>query len=507
MPPPPAPDSLTLLSADWYWEQDAEYRYVQILAPVHSARWLRGAHTGLRRWELPGARALNTTWEQHRADLDARRPFHDLQYMLASAYDGQPRYMTCSGVPSFDAQGRFTGYRGTSRDITAQWRARQELQDAQRVLKIAARLGRFGAWVVDLEREEVWWSDEVCAIHQVAPGTRVSLDEAIGYYAPEHRGILRDAFRRCQREGVPYDLELQMTTARGRRLWVRTLAEAERDAQGRIVRVQGGFQDIDAARRLAEDRKRLAGKLGQLNADLEERVDRRTAQLQATTRELEALSYAIAHDLRAPLAAIRGFSDALREHDGATLSAPGRRYLQKIGAAAHQMDAMIEGILQLAQISREPPFHELVDMSALAAEVWGTIAAQDPQRRVQVQIAPGLQACGDRVLLALALQNLLANAWKFTRGAEPASVELTGGLGDGGEAIFCVRDNGAGFDPAGSHRLFLPFHRLHDADAFPGTGLGLATVQKVIHLHGGRVWAESQPGQGARFFFTLPAHC
>lgn len=505
MPSPPAPDSLTLLASDWYWVQDADYRYTQVLVPGHTSRWKPGAHIGLRRWELAGVRALNTTWEQHRADLEARQPFHDLQYVMQSAFDGLPRYMTCSGVPCFDADGSFTGYRGTSRDITAQWLGRQKLQDAQRVLKMATRLARFGGWVVQLEPEECLWSDEVCAIHERPSGTRVSLAESIGRYVPEHQPAIRAAFLRCAREGVPYDLELQIVTAGGRRLWVRTMAEAERDAQGRIVRVQGAFQDIDASRRLADERQRLAGKLGEMNAQLEERVQRRTAQLQATTRELEALSYAIAHDVRAPLAAIQGFGDALEEREGAALSDKGRRYLRKIREAARKMDAMTAGILRLAQISREPPARRTVDLSALAADAWRTIAAQDPQRWVQVRIEPGLQACGDAVQLALALQNLLANAWKFTARIDPARVEVVAARSEPGEAAFCVRDNGVGFDPGYGERLFMPFHRLHAAEEFPGTGLGLAIVQKVVHVHGGRVWAESMPGKGASFFFALPA--
>jgi light-regulated signal transduction histidine kinase (bacteriophytochrome) len=258
------------------------------------------------------------------------------------------------------------------------------------------------------------------------------------------------------------------------------------DPQGRFTGYRGTSRDITAQWLAQQER----------------------ARLEATTRELEVLSYAIAHDVRAPLAAIHGFGEALEELDGAALSAKGKRYLQKIRAAARKMDAMTAGILQLAQISREPPARQPVDLSAVAADAWRTIAAQDPQRWVQVRIEPGLQACGDAVLLALVLQNLLANAWKFTATIAPARVEVVAADGAiSGEAVFCVRDNGVGFDAGCGQRLFTPFQRLHSADEFPGTGLGLAIVQKVIQVHGGRVWAESQPGKVAAFFFALPARC
>ncbi len=223
---------------------------------------------------------------------------------------------------------------------------------------------------------------------------------------------------------------------------------------------------------------------------------------EATSRELEAFSYSVSHDLRAPLRAIDGFSQALVEDEGPALSPGARGHLGRVRAAAQRMGHVIDELLALSRLSRAELSVSRVDLSALARELASTLAADAPGREVQVRIAPGLVARCDGRLMAIALENLLRNAWKFTAKRPQATIEV-GRTEVGGEPALFVRDDGVGFDMAYADKLFGPFQRLHRAEDFEGTGIGLVTVQRIIHRHGGRVWAEGRPGEGATFSFTL----
>ena len=219
-------------------------------------------------------------------------------------------------------------------------------------------------------------------------------------------------------------------------------------------------------------------------------------------RELESFSYSIAHDLRAPLRAIDGFAQALLEDNERDLDATGKDHLRRIRAASQRMGTLIDDLLSLARITRSELVREDVDLSALARSVLDDLRAAEPARDVADVVAPGLAARGDRRLLRVALENLLGNAWKYTSKKPRARIEFSPA---GAEPhAFVVRDDGAGFDMAYADRLFGSFQRLHTQDEFPGTGIGLATVQRIVHRHGGRVWAEGRVGEGASFSFTLP---
>jgi signal transduction histidine kinase len=237
-------------------------------------------------------------------------------------------------------------------------------------------------------------------------------------------------------------------------------------------------------------------------ARLEVRVAQRTAELSAANRELESFSYSVSHDLRAPLRAIDGFSQALREDEGPRLSEDGLHLLKRLQAAATRMGQLIDDLLQLSRVTRAELHREPVDLSALTASVLDELRQREPGREVSLSIQPGLIAQGDPRLLRVMMENLLGNAWKFTSRRSGAHIEFFAETRDA-RAHYAVRDNGVGFDMAYAGKLFSPFQRLHKATDFPGTGIGLATVQRIVHRHGGDIQVEATLGGGATFRFTL----
>ncbi len=241
-----------------------------------------------------------------------------------------------------------------------------------------------------------------------------------------------------------------------------------------------------------------------VNETLERRVMERTAKLDAANEAMEAFGYSVAHDLRTPLRAMDGFATVLEEDYGSRLDETGKAALHRVRAAAQVMGKLIEDLLRLSRLSQQPMNLQALDLSELARAGADTLKASDPARQVTFEIAPRATAHADRGLLAVVLDNLLGNAWKFTRKHPAARIEF--GVGrHAGEPVYFVRDDGAGFDMAHAQKLFTPFHRIHAATDFPGSGIGLSMVHRIIARHGGRVWAESAVEKGATFFFTLPA--
>jgi PAS domain S-box-containing protein len=237
--------------------------------------------------------------------------------------------------------------------------------------------------------------------------------------------------------------------------------------------------------------------------DLNEHLTRRSQELEAVNGELEAFSYTVSHDLRAPLRSIDGFSRALLEDCLDRLDGQGQDYLQRVRAAAQRMAELIDDVLALSRVTRSEMRVQPVDLSALAADVLAELRQSHPERQVQTTVTPGLSATGDPRLLRILLANLLSNAWKFTARTAQARIEFGADPWTGAPQRFFVRDNGAGFDMAYADKLFVAFQRLHTPAEFPGSGIGLATVQRILHRHGGRAWATGAPGAGATFSFTL----
>lgn len=299
---------------------------------------------------------------------------------------------------------------------------------------------------------------------------------------------------RGRAESFPMDrIELRIGNGGGQAVWLSARARPVVDSVTGRTEVVVSFEDIT-------DRKRAEAELQALNASLEEKA----VALIATNRELESFSYSMSHDLRTPLRSIMSFSQILFGNYHEQLDAAGRGYLKRVLAAAQRMSDLIDDLVRLAQVSR----HELqirgVDLSGLAQRVIDQLHSADPGRSVAVEIASGLRARCDRRMARVVLDNLLGNAWKFTAAAPAAHIEF-GMHRQNGENVFFVSDNGAGFDPTYAAKLFVPFERLHGPGKFAGTGIGLATVRRIIERHGGRVWAEGQISRGATFYFSLPS--
>lgn len=323
-------------------------------------------------------------------------------------------------------------------------------------------------------------------------------------------------------DGKPHTEELTLQNA-GRELCFEVIASPLRDWNGSIVAVVEVLRDVT-------ERKKAQREMERLNASLEERVYERTAlleseirqreaaqyeigllnedlmrrtlQLEQSNRELESFSYSVSHDLRAPLRHINGFSHALAEEFGDLLNEECRGYLQRIDTAASRMGVLIDDLLSLARVTQAEMRHERVDLSGLCVQVLKQLQETAPARQVEWTVAPDVAACGDPLLLRQLMENLLGNAWKYTANADVARIEFGRTEWEGTPCCF-IRDNGVGFDMQYADKLFKAFQRLHGTE-FEGSGIGLATVQRIIARHGGRIWAESAVGCGATFYFVLP---
>lgn len=289
--------------------------------------------------------------------------------------------------------------------------------------------------------------------------------------------------------------EIDVLTPEGDARTLLVSAAPIRDGRARVVGGVATSVDITA-------RKRGERELESLKSELEQRVEQRTAELSAANAELEAFSYSVSHDLRAPLRWIDGFAQAIDEEHAEALGESGREYLRELRDSVRRMRELIDALLGLARVTAQPLERQPVELGALAREVARRIPAENGGRRVEWRIADGITVEADRSLLGVVLDNLMRNAWKFTRDRDPAHIEV-GAQREGSELAVYVRDDGAGFASEMGGRLFRPFERLHPNGEYEGTGVGLALVRRIVQRHGGRVWVDAEPGRGATFWFTL----
>lgn len=303
--------------------------------------------------------------------------------------------------------------------------------------------------------------------------------------------------KRVAETQTPFRLEYRVLHRDGNYLYFQDDGYPLSDPRGTMTSVVGFRVDL-TARKLAEE------KIRGMNVELEKRVRERTAALEDANNELQAFCYSVSHDLRSPLRSVTGFCHALLEEYGEKLDTNARHYMERACDGALRMGHLIDDLLRLSQISRAELRLENIDMTSLARNLLAACQSQDPEREVKVRVAAKLRLRGDGRLIQIALENLLANAWKFTGKKSNALIEV-GAREEKGSTVFFIRDNGDGFSMAHVNQLFGVFQRLHSADDFPGTGIGLAIVNRIIQRHGGCLWAEATRGQGATFFFTVPS--
>jgi signal transduction histidine kinase len=520
-------------------------------------------------------------------------------------------------TPIRSANGEISGAAVFARDITQRHLAEADLRRVTELLSQMGRIAGVGGWEVDLEAQSLYWTDQTYAIHDLEPGTYApTLETAIQFYAPEWRPVITAAVQEAITTGKAFDLELEVITAKGRRIWVHTNAQvAFRD--GRVVKVLGAFQDITAQKhahasllqsesenqaliraipdliftnsrngeyltvhasdpsqllqppevflhrsvteilpepiagefmgafaealdtgsvqellyslwigrneknfearvvRSTGDRvitivrditkqKQLENEIRNLNRGLERRVEQRTHQLEVAKDELEAFAYSVSHDLRAPLRAISGFTEALTMDVHSHLSTEGMRHLQRVRDGSNRMAHLIEDLLKLSRIGRDDYTTIPLDLAGLAEQVLAGLRSAEPERLVTCRVQHPIALQGDPRLLRILLENLLGNAWKFTARVPSACIELSASPLGGAMVEISIRDNGAGFPPSQAAKLFTPFHRLHKESDYPGTGIGLAIAKRIVTRHGGFIRAEGESGIGAAFHFSLP---
>jgi PAS domain S-box-containing protein len=381
---------------------------------------------------------------------------------------------------------------------TKELRASNEsLRYTNEMLRLAQLAGKTGAWERDLATGRSSWSPSLEALFGISAGTYSDLAPMWRELAhPDDVSLVDQAINASLLKPSEFAFEFRIIRPDKELRWIVARGSVVFDAAGRPERMLGICADITV-------QKNAEGKILALNVSLEARVAERTRDLTNANKELESFSYSVSHDLRSPLRTIDGFSLALLEDCGEKLDDVGKGHLQRIRAATQRMGQLIDDLLNLSRVTRAQLKSQTFDFSEVVSSVARDLQANQPDRAVSWDIQPGLSVTGDPRLIRLVVENLLGNAWKYTSRHPSASIHF-GKTGHNGSSAFFVKDDGAGFDPAYADRLFGAFQRLHSPAEFPGTGVGLATVQRVIHRHGGEIWAESAVDKGATFFFTIP---
>lgn len=369
----------------------------------------------------------------------------------------------------------------------------RELRESQEQYRRIVETAQEGIWLTDAKFKTTFVNKKMAEMLATTNEDMLASSPE-SFLDKDWLGIV-DQLKTRRTAGIGEQYESKLRRRDGGVLWVLTSAAPLSDENGKLV---GSLTMVADITRLKEAEERLL----QLNAELEERVASRTADLITLNREMEAFSYSVSHDLRAPLRGIDGFSLALLEDYGDQLDEDGRNLLNRVRAAAQRMATLIDDLLNLSRISRSEMKWENIDLTELVHSIVDDLRQSDPARNIEIMIAPEMCVSGDERLIRIALENLLRNAWKFTRKADQARIEVMP-VFEHGRDVYAVRDNGAGFDMAYADKLFGAFQRLHSVSEYEGTGIGLATVQRIIHRHGGRIWAEGAVNEGATFYFTL----
>lgn len=478
-----------------YHSLDADGVFVRVNET--ELRWL-----GYAREEVLGRRKfLDLVTPPSRKLFEDRFPAYkelgeirDLEFDMVRK-DGSTLPVLLNATAVRDASGRFVMSRSVVVDITRRVAAEEASRRSEASLNRAQAVAHVGSWSLDLPRDELLWSDEAYRIFGIPAGTPMTYEKFMDKVHPEDREAVKAAWAGALERG-PYDIEHRVLLD-GRVKWVRERAEVEFGSDGRALRGVGTVQDVTELKR-AEDEIRT------LNAELEERVRARTAELETANKDLEAFAFSVSHDLRAPLRTMDGFSQILLERYAPKLEPECRRYLGLVRKGAATMGRLIDDLLKFSRLGRQAVARSSLSMERVVRAAAASLADQIEGRRVSLRVG-ALPPCeGDPALLHQVWVNLLSNALKFTRERPEAVIEIDS-REEAGETVYRVKDNGVGFDMRHVDRIFGVFQRLHPKEQYEGTGVGLAIVARIIERHGGRVWARGEPGRGAEFFFTLGA--
>ncbi len=410
--------------------------------------------------------------------------------------DGSARNELTTKVPLRDSTGAIVGIVGVSRDITEQKRTAEAVRASEALLRSITDNTEDIIFVKDRESRTIFKNPAGLRANARPPDQVLGHTDTEFNVDPDQAARFLADDRRVMESGQTLTVEEVLTSATGEQRVLLTTKTPRFDAEGRVIGLVGIAHDITERKAAEEEVRRL-------NTDLEQRVLDRTAQLEEANRELESFSYSISHDLRAPLRAVNGFSRILLKDYAGQLDEEGVRLAGIISAEAQRMGRLIDALLEFSRLARKAVALAGIDMNELAREAFAEAAADAGDRTIEFRLDDLPSAPADRTLLRQVWVNLFSNAVKFSRKRTDATVEA-GGRIEAGDAVYWVRDNGAGFDPRYADKLFGVFQRLHGQEEFEGTGVGLAFVHRIVLRHGGRIWAESAPGQGAIFYFSLP---
>ncbi|MGZ5111702.1 MAG: PAS domain S-box protein [Usitatibacter sp.] len=496
--------------------RESESRFRELAENIREVFWLTDAAKNQMLYVSPGYEqiwgrsceslyASPTEWSNAIHAEDRERVLKAVPDQASGSYaeeyrivrpDGEIRWIRDRAFPI--SRGGCEVYRiaGIAEDITDGKRAEQQLRESER--RYGEILRNIGLVAIMLDRDaNITFCNEF-----LLRLTGWRREEVLGrnwfdLFVPPELTSLRETFAALLEDRPSsWNHENEILTRTGERRLIRWSNTVLRSGSGEVIGTANIGEDIS-------EREKAENEVRRLNADLERRVAERTIELEAANKELVAFDYSVSHDLRAPLNRIRGFVAMLLEENAANLGERATDFLHRIGSAGHDMDQLMGDLLELSTVTAGELRRSLVDVSALAHEVFGGLQRAQPDRRVEFVVEPGMSARADPGLLRIVLENLLGNAWKFTGKSSGARIEIGCKTSDGKPPAFFVRDNGAGFDAAGATKLFAPFQRLHAKIEFEGTGIGLATVQRIVRRHGGRVWAEGAVDKGATFHFTL----
>ncbi len=487
------------LSLEWYWETDETHRLSSLSAEapmVKPADRALGDVLGRRHDELGFVHPPSGGWAAFNQMLDRQRSFHELEFEVDGLSGRARGWMALTGRPRLHRDGRFAGYEGVGRDITAHKESYQRLQASEQRYAVLAGLSADWYWATDAEHRFVADSGDLrrhfgALAEAIVGRTRWEVyDDAL----PEAQWR---AHRADMEAGRPFQgLEFLVKRPDGSQQWVSVAGAPRYDENGRFIGYHGVGRDITL-------RKKAEQLLVLHNRQLQSAVAARTKELEFANRDLEAFARHLAHELRTPIGHVQGLAELLRRRLGQGLKPEHDELLDLQIRAAQDMLATLEALLALARSSSEAIERHELDLSLLAQDVIANLPPVERIAPVRWQIEPGLAVWASESQMRIVLANLLGNAAKFTRRVAEPVVSLGSVLGAHGQLVYQVRDNGAGFDASRASSLFQPFHRLHGSDEFQGTGIGLTIVQRIVQRHGGNIRAMGEVGRGACFEFSL----